>query len=101
MSIIADITKKIGKKFSKIVQETQGIFTLLILYKGEEPKIILCISNSRKSYIYGKISSMNKASSLDCERLLFEPNGLYVFAKTIDEFVEKALIKSERMLLIE
>lgn len=101
MSIIAGIAEKLRRKFSKIVQETQGIFTLLILYKGKEPKIVLCISNSHKPYIYGKISSMDEVSSLDCERLLFEPHGLYIFAKTIDEFAEKALVKSERMLSLE
>ncbi len=101
MSVVASIAEKLRKKFSKVVQENQGIFTLLLLYEGKEPKIVLCIRNKPKPYIYGKIHPTDKVSSLDCERLLFEPHGLYIFAKTIDEFIEKVLVKSERMLLLE
>lgn len=91
------LIQKLKAKYNKIIKENQGYFYSLIIYEENEPKYILCVRATR-DLIYGKINLFDKISSLSCDDLLYDPNGLYIFAKTMDEFVEKTVKKIELLV---
>lgn len=84
-------------RYGKILKEKQNGFYSIILYNYcKEPKYIICVK-TRRDLIFGKICKFDSISSLSCYDLLYEPSGLYIFSKTIEEFLEK-LDKKMRLL---
>ncbi|ABN70404.1 hypothetical protein Smar_1313 [Staphylothermus marinus F1] len=94
---IEQLVEKLRNIYGKIVKENQGYYYSLIIYEKNEPKYLLCVKTTN-GIIYGKISLFNKISSLVCEDLLYDPNGLYIFARSIDEFVEKTQNKTKYLV---
>ncbi len=84
-------------RYGKILKEKQNEFYSIILYNScKEPKYIICVK-TRGDLIFGKICKFDSISSLSCYDLLYEPSGLYIFSKTIEDFLEK-LDKKMRLL---
>ncbi len=84
-------------RYGKILKEKQNGFFSIILYNtSKEPRYIICVK-TRGDIIFGKICKFDDISSLSCYDLLYEPSGLYIFSKSIEEFLEK-LDKKMRLL---
>jgi hypothetical protein len=90
---LEDIINRVKNRFGKVIGEDQGYFYSMIIYEGKEPTYVLCISKRMNRAIYGKVALFNKISSLNCDELLYDPNGLYLFSKNTDEFMNKLLKK--------
>jgi hypothetical protein len=88
---------KLREIFGKVLKEQQGLFTSYIISSGKDPEAILCVAGVATPYIYGKIVLIADASSLDCNQLVYSPEGLYVFAWRPEEFVSKVKEKLEKM----
>ncbi len=92
------IIDSIKNRFGKVISEDQGYFYSVIVYKGKEPTYILCINKRTNRAIHGKVALFDKISSLNCEELLYDPNGLYLFARNTEEFVNKLLEKIKALV---
>jgi hypothetical protein len=90
---LEDIIGRVRNRFGKAIGEDQGYFYSIVIYEGKEPTYVLCINKRTNRVIYGKIALFNKVSSLNCDELLYDPNGLYLFAKNPEEFLNKLLEK--------
>ncbi len=97
MSYLKRIKELYSNRFGKAISEDQGYFTsMLITINNEE--FLICLPRSLYEYIYGKIISLKNTSFLDCNRILLDPRGLFIFARSPEEFVEKTYAKALRMI---
>lgn len=97
MSYLKRIKELFSNRFGKAIAEEQGYFTsMLVTINNDE--FIICFPRSLQEYVYGKIIPLKKTSYLDCDRILLDPRGLFVFAKTPEEFVDKTYAKALRMI---
>ncbi len=94
------IAEKLKSIFPRVVHELQGLFSSIIVYDKDEPKYVICVANTLTPYIYGRFTCIDKASTLDCNQLIYMPNGLFVYARSTDEFINKLLIKLKRFRLV-
>ena len=90
------IAEKLKGIFPRVVHEIQGLFSSIIVYDDKEPKYVICVANTLTPYIYGRFTSIDKANTLDCNQLIYMPNGLFVYARSAEEFISKMLYKMKR-----
>jgi len=95
--LINQLVAELSKRFAKVVQEQQGRMWMLTLYDSGEPKYVLCLSTGMEGYVYGKLTLLEKTTTLNCVDALYSPLGLYIFAENPLEFVEK--LRSKLKLL--
>ncbi|MEM1662284.1 MAG: hypothetical protein QXP72_02590 [Desulfurococcaceae archaeon] len=80
-------------RVDKVYYEDQNDYRMIILdYRGSS--YLLCLFRFCDRYIYGKIVELDSTSYLDCESIVYSmPEGLYIYAKSIDEFLDKIIDK--------
>lgn len=91
--MISSLVSALSKSFDKVLRERQGEYYALTLFKDSSAKYLLCIDATVSEYIYGKVISIVDAPLADCSELLYLPSGLFVFARSVEEFVNKLLGK--------
>ncbi len=95
--MLNQVIGEIKKSFSKVIREDQGNFTLLTLFIDNEPKYVLCLTIGDE-YIYGKVVSLEKVFTVSCHEILYFPHGLYIFARSVEEFSSKLLEKVKLLI---
>ncbi len=81
--------EKYSKFFNKVLKEKQHPFNVYLLVKNSKGLIICVTESTHDHYIYGKIASLEEMMLWDCNYVLESPQGLFLFAKTINEFLTK------------
>ncbi len=97
LSIVEALREELSSIYGKTLLEDQGLFYSLLIYIRREPRYIICLPKKTRRALYVKIADINRISSLDCSMLLYDPNGLYVFAKDLEGLVERIKGKIERL----
>lgn len=93
MNLIKNLIDKLSNLFTKILYEKQIEYYMLTLFRNSNPDYLLCIDTTTSNYIYGKVVSINKVSTIDCIEAMYIPHGLFIFGRNIDEFVIKFINK--------
>ncbi|MEM4528441.1 MAG: hypothetical protein QXS23_04555 [Desulfurococcaceae archaeon] len=86
------LLEQLKRRYTKVISERQGDYVLVILTHNNA-EFALCINNAKSEYLYGKMISIEKLHIFDCEELELSPHGLYIYAKTPEEFIEKLPVK--------
>ncbi|MCY0867687.1 MAG: hypothetical protein OWQ48_00425 [Desulfurococcus sp.] len=90
------VRKELEKFFERVISEDQGSHILFIASIASR-KYILCLPKTRGEHVYGKLVRADAASSFDCKEIEYEPRGLYIFAKSIQELAAKVHSKLEQV----
>ena len=93
--------EKYGKFFNKVLKEKQHPFNVYLLVKNSKGLIICVIENTHDHYIYGKVASLEEVMLWDCNYVLESPQGLFLFAKTINEFLVKLNEKIQYIMSVK
>lgn len=92
-----NLVKLLKNMFDKVYYEDQGDHYMFII-EHRNSSYILCLSKFQGKYMYGKLASSNEHSYLDCESIIYStPTGLYIYAKDINEFLNKISDKLQRL----
>lgn len=87
MDVMFDYLIKVLKQhFVKVNYEEQGGFYLILINQ----KYVLCLSKGSGDYLFGKLVGIDRTGSLECNDVVYySPYGLYILAKSAEEFVHK------------
>lgn len=86
---IKGLIEKLRTKYEKVLVDDQIDSFLLTIYEEGSPRYILCIPKNIDRTLYAKIESIDKVNILECSDFLYSPQGIYLFAKDQEEFIEK------------
>ncbi len=90
---IDELLVRLRKIFGKVLVEDQGSNSLFTIYVEDQPRYILCVSRESDEFFYGKVVDYDKISGFSCIDIYYSPYGLYIFARNVNEFIEKFLEK--------
>jgi len=93
--MINDILNELKKLYDRILYEKQNSHYYITIFHGDKPKYTLCIYSSLNNYVYGKIIDFNISSAFNCLDILYDPRGLFIFARNPEEFIDKLVKKIE------
>ena len=82
------IREFLNKSFKKVYIDRTKDYISIIALNDNSDGIMLCVWD-REDYILGKIGNISKIIILDCNDLLMQPYGLFLFARNLHEFLEK------------
>lgn len=91
--MVKELINKLNQYFSKVLYEREREFYVFTLFRNSEKTYLLCVDRTTDEYIYGKITSLSSLTIIDCWESLYNPYGLFIFAKDLDEFVNKLINK--------
>ncbi len=97
MNLISELVNRLNKFFNKVLYEKQIEHYMIALFRNDKLEYTLCIDKNIDEYFYGKIVSINKTSLIDCLEILYNPYGLFIFARNIDEFIDKLMKKIKKI----
>ncbi|MET1159985.1 MAG: hypothetical protein ABWW65_03400 [Thermoprotei archaeon] len=86
---IDDLVKRIKQEFEKVLVDEEDGYKLLTIFERGEPSYLLCLSTLHTGYYYGKVVSIKSINIVRCYDLLYYPLGLYIFGRSIEEFLSK------------
>lgn len=93
LSVLESIISVLRNKVDKLYYEDQDDYRMVVMdYKGSSYS--LCLFRFCDKYIYGKLVELGSYDFHDCESIIYSiPTGLYVYARSIDEFLYKVIDK--------
>jgi len=94
-TLINDILNKLRKLYDRILFEKQDSYYYVTIFHEGKPNYILCIYSSLNKYVYGKIIDFSISSGFNCLDILYDPRGLFIFARDPGEFIDKLVKKIE------
>lgn len=98
--MIDNLIEQLKRRYPRVITEKQGNYVLIVLTLGDK-EYILCLNNIASEYLYGKFTSLDETHLLDCKEIELSPYGLYLFAKTPEEFIEKIPVKLTKLWFIK
>lgn len=90
---LKSLVDSLKNEFKKVYYEDQSDYYLFLI-ESENSSHVLCLTKTLEKYIYGKIVALSQCSYLDCDSIIYSaPSGLYVYAKSLEEFMKKLVDK--------